>query len=77
MNLTLLVILCTTVFLIAFDVFIIYKKGKQESISAKLIILLKKYPAITLALGILLGHLTWSMRTDDIYPNVKCVEVKE
>ena len=78
MNLTILIILITAFFLIVFDVYIIAKKGKQESISAHVIRASYKYPLIVLAFGMLLGHLFWSMKTEDIYYNTKCVkEVKE
>jgi hypothetical protein len=61
----------------AFDVYIIAKKGKQESISAYIIRGSHKYPLLVLLLGIVLGHLFWSMKTEDIYYNVKCEEVGE
>lgn len=65
-----LVIICAS--LIIFDVFIIFKKGKQESISAYIIRGSHKYPLMVLLFGIILGHLFWSMKTEDIYYNVKC-----
>ena len=65
------------IFLIIFDIWIIAKKGKQESISAYVIRGSKKMPLLVLAFGILLGHLFWSMRTDDAYYNTECITVKE
>lgn len=73
MNLTILIIFITAVFLIIFDVFIIAKKGKQESISAHIIRGSKKFPLVVLCFGILLGHLFWSMKTEDIYYNTECI----
>ena len=75
MNLTVLVLLVTAIFLAVYDVYIIVKKGKSESISAHVIRGSHKYPLMVLLFGILLGHLFWSMKTDDIYTNVKCTEV--
>jgi hypothetical protein len=57
-----------------FDVWIIAKKGKPASLSANVIRISKEMPLITLLFGILLGHLFWSMRTDDIYENIECIE---
>lgn len=52
-----------------FDIYIIAKKGKQESISAYMIRAFRKFPALTfmvgLCFGYLSGHLTWSMDTFD------------
>jgi len=75
MNLTVIFILSATVIIAAFDVFIIAKKGKQESISAHIIRGSKQYPLLVLLFGILLGHLFWSMRTEDIYYNTECKEI--
>jgi predicted permease len=74
MNLTILFLVIVAAAMIIFDVFIIMKKGKAESISAHIIRGSKKYPLIVLLFGIVLGHLFWSMKTEDIYPNVKCIE---
>lgn len=73
MNLTILVITLVAIFLIAFDVYIIAKKGKQESISAHVIRGSKNYPLVVLLFGVLLGHLFWSMKTEDIYYNTECI----
>jgi len=77
MSLTLIVMVAAAIFLIIFDIWIIAKKGKQESISAYVIRGSKKMPLLVLAFGILLGHLFWSMRTDDAYYNTECITVKE
>ncbi len=78
MNLTLLIMGITAIFLIVFDVYIIAKKGTQESISAHVIRGSKKYPLIVLVFGILLGHLFWSMPTENVYYDTKCTkEVSE
>ena len=73
MNLTIMIIIATAIFLVIFDVYIIAKKGKQESISAHIIRGSKKYPLLVLCFGILLGHLFWSMSTEDIYYNTECI----
>lgn len=77
MNTTILFIFILVLLISVFDVWIIYKKGKTESISAHVIRGSKKYPLLVLIFGIVLGHLFWSMRTDDVYKNIKCVEIKE
>ena len=77
MSITAIIILATAIFLAVFDVYIIYAKGKQESISAYIIRGSKKYPLIVLLFGILLGHLFWSMNTEDIYYNTECITKEE
>lgn len=72
MSLTMIILIVVPIFLAIFDVYIIMKKGKKESISAYIIRGSKKYPLIVLLFGILLGHLFWSMNTADIYENAKC-----
>lgn len=57
-----------------FDVWIIKKKGKTASLSAEIIRISKAMPLVTLLFGILLGHLFWSMRTDDIYADIECTK---
>lgn len=49
----------------AFDFWIIWKKGKQASVSAWIIRYSKSYPIFPLLLGIVVGHLTWSMSDFD------------
>ena len=77
MSLSLIFLISLAVTVAIFDVWIIAKKGKPASLSAEVIRLSKKMPLVTLLFGILLGHLFWSMRTDDIYENIKCLEVSE
>lgn len=72
MNLTILILIISALFLIVFDVYIIAKKGKHESISAYIIRGSKKYPLMVLLFGVVLGHLFWSMKTEDIYKDVEC-----
>jgi len=74
-NLTVLFIVTAAAIAIIFDVYIIMKKGKSESISAHIIRGSYKYPLVVLVFGMLLGHLFWSMKTQDVYKNVECVEV--
>ena len=51
--------------IIVFDFFIIGKKGKYFSISAYIIRWSRLYPMIPFLLGIICGHLFWSMQTKD------------
>lgn len=74
MNLTVLILLITAIFLAVYDVYIIVKKGKYESISAHVIRGSKKYPLLVLCFGILLGHLFWSMDSFDFLPKEKLIE---
>lgn len=68
MNLTVLFMIITAVAWVLFDVYIIWAKGKYESISAHVIRGSKKYPLVVLIFGILLGHLFWSMSSFDYMP---------
>lgn len=74
MNLTVMLMIVTTAFLIAFDVWVIMKRGKYESISAHVIRGSKKFPLIVLAFGILLGHLFWSMDSFDSLPKEEIIK---
>ena len=65
MSLTVQIMIAVAIFLAAYDVYIIYSKGKFYSISAYIIRGSKKMPLVVLAFGILLGHLFWSMNTFD------------
>jgi len=69
--------LAATLILVIFDMWVIAKKGKQESISAYVIRGSRKYPLLVLSFGVLLGHLFWSMRTDDAYYNTKCITIEK
>lgn len=51
---------------IIYDVFIIIKKGKEQSISAFMIRLAYKHPIIPFAMGVLMGHLFWAMNPNDV-----------
>lgn len=61
-----------------FDIYIIFKKGKEESISAYIIRGSRKMPLIVfssgLIIGILLGHLLWSMDTFDWMPKEEIIK---
>jgi len=76
MTITAIFIFSIIISVAVFDIVIIAKKGKQESISAYVIRASYKYPLLVLITGIVLGHLFWSMKTQDWNPNIKCVEVK-
>lgn len=69
MNITLLFISLTVLSWLFFDVIIIAKKGKQESISAH-IIRLSTRPLIPFLVGFLCGHLFWKMKDADIYKDI-------
>jgi len=79
MTLTAIFITVIVVAIAIFDVYIIAKEGKYESISAYIIRGSKKYPLITLIAGMFLGHLYFSMDTFDHMPKeqliIKCKEV--
>ena len=77
MNLTLIFIFSVIGLVVAFDIYIIAKKGKSESVSAHIIRSGRKYPLVVLITGILLGHLFWSMKTEDIYKDIDCVKVED
>jgi len=72
MSATIIVLICAGLLLILYDVYIIYKEGKHESISAYIIRGGKKYPLMVLLFGMLLGHLFWSMNTADVYKDLDC-----
>jgi hypothetical protein len=74
MNLTVLILIITAIFLALYDVWIIVKEGKGESISAHVIRGSRKYPLLVLLFGILLGHLFWSMSSFDYLPKDKLIE---
>ena len=61
MSWTSIFLIVAVVAIVIFDVYVIMKKGKAESISAYIIRGSKKYPLLVLLTGIVLGHLFWSM----------------
>jgi hypothetical protein len=65
MNLTLIFIAFTIVSITVFDLWIMAKKGKYESISAHIIRASHKYPLIPFLFGLFAGHLFFSMNTAD------------
>lgn len=76
MDATVILIISTCIIWAVYDVWTIAKRGKETSISAYIIRNSYKYPLIVLCLGMLLGHLFWSMRTDDIWPNTECKTIE-
>lgn len=74
MNLTVLFIILLAVVIAVYDVWVIAKKGKFESISAHIIRGSKKYPLLVLCLGVVLGHLFWSMDTFDSLPKEELIQ---
>lgn len=65
MSTTVIFIILGVIAVAAYDVWVIAKQGKFESISAYVIRTSKKAPLIVLLIGIVLGHLFWSMDTFD------------
>jgi type III secretory pathway component EscT len=63
MNLTIIFIAIVVVSIAVFDIYIIIKKGKYESISAHIIRASHKHPSIPFLIGFVAGHLFWSMDT--------------
>lgn len=59
MNLTLSVVLGFSLILIAYDIWVIIKRGVDQSISWQMYQIAKAYPVIPFALGVLMGHLFW------------------
>lgn len=55
-----IVIAVTTVAVLAFDVYIIIKKGKEASISRVLYNQSRRHPVIPFALGFVAGHIFWA-----------------
>lgn len=76
MNITIIFITLTVVAWIAFDLYIIAKKGKYFSISASIIRATYKYPMIPFLVGFLCGHLFWKMNDKDIYKKLSTDEKK-
>ena len=54
-------LIATVAIWIAFDVWIYFRSGYNETISAKIYFAGIKYPFIPLAVGCLLGHFFWPM----------------
>jgi hypothetical protein len=65
MTITALFILLTIIVIFGFDLWVILKRGKQQSVSAYIIRYSKRYPIAPFLLGIVCGHLTWSMSDFD------------
>jgi type III secretory pathway component EscT len=65
MNETLIFMGIVLVSIVVFDVYIIAKKGKAESISAHLIRMSHKHPSIPFLIGFVAGHLFWSFNSLD------------
>lgn len=58
---TIAVILTTVGVWIAFDVWIYFRKGYNETISAHIHFATKKWPVIPFFAGLLIGHFFWNM----------------
>jgi hypothetical protein len=70
MNLTVLFIFFMIVAITVFDVYIIYKKGTKESISAHIIRASHKHPSIPFLMGFIAGHLFWRMSDVSVWGEV-------
>ena len=58
-------IILTVVTIAAYDVWVILRHGKQQSISAYIIRWSRQYPSIPFLIGFVAGHLFWSMSDKD------------
>lgn len=76
MNLTIIFITLTVLAWLFFDIYIIAKKGKHESISAHIIRGSKQFPMLAFLVGFLCGHLFWKMSDEDVYKDLKCESVE-
>ena len=74
MNLTILFIVTLIIIIAVYDVWVIWKHGKFESVSAHIIRFSRKMPLVVLLFGIVLGHLFWSMDTFDSMEHDKLVK---
>jgi hypothetical protein len=61
-NLTKWFILASLVLIIGYDIFAVLKDGEQATISAVLLGWSREYPPLTLAFGVLMGHLFWPQK---------------
>ena len=74
MSLTLIFIISIILIITFYDVWVIFKKVKFESISAYIIRYSKQMPLVVLLFGIVLGHLFWSMDSFDYLPREEIVK---
>lgn len=72
MNITIAFIIFLVVIIAVFDVWVIAKKGKQESISAHIIRMSHKHPSIPFLIGYVAGHLFWRMYDASVWGE-KCL----
>jgi len=62
-DVTKLVILFTTVALVAYTIFVGLKFGPQATISVQIYELSRRFPIIPFAFGVLAGHIFWPLAT--------------
>lgn len=74
MNLTVVFIIALVLVVTIYDVWIIKKAGKYESISAHIIRMSKESRMLPLAVGVLIGHLWWSMDSFDYLPKEEIIK---
>jgi hypothetical protein len=59
MNIALLSVLGAVVVLGSIDIYLVFKKGSQYTISVQLYLFCQQNPVVAFALGFLFGHLMW------------------
>lgn len=64
-NLTKIFIISALSVIIGYDIFAVIQGGMDATISAVLLHWSREYPPVTLASGILLGHLFWPQKADE------------
>lgn len=47
------------IFLICFDIYLVLKKGNEETISVQLSRFSSKYPIVAFLIGLVMGHIFW------------------
>lgn len=74
-NITVWIMGLMVLFIAISDVWLIRKYGKQATYSANIIRFWRKHKKGMIAGGLIMfvmGHLFWSMPTEDVYNNIEC-----
>ncbi len=61
MNLTGWILIASAIILITYDVFTLFTKGRVKTISFTVYAWAKLYPIVPFTLGVIAGHLFWSL----------------